>query len=573
MQGKKKMRLGDLLINQGILTEIQLQAAIEKQKITGEKLGIVLTDMGITTEMEIAKALQRQLEYQIVQLSGLKINPEILKLVSDVSFLKKNVMIPFDFLPGKAGIYVAMSDPMNIMAIDDLALVTNMRIRPVIGTTSDIMAAIDKYYGKQENAAVADAYAKEQGISLAQTKENSVDSAGNAPIVILIKSMIEQAVRQRASDIHIEPLESHVRIRTRVDGSLIETATYPLAMLSAIVARIKIIAGLDISEKRKPQDGRMTQVVNRQEYDIRVSTIPVVYGEKVVLRLATKNLSATKKEELGLCPEDLKILDRMLKKPYGMILVTGPTGSGKSTTLYTALCELNTEDVNIVTVEDPVEANIDGINQIQVNTKADMTFASALRAILRQDPDVIMIGEIRDTETASIAVSASITGHLVVSTLHTNNAASSIMRLVDMDVEPYLIADATIGVIAQRLVKRLCDCKKPRRATAAEKRALEIPQEIDLLVQEPKGCEKCNNTGFLGRVGVYEIMEITDALHSAITRGANAKQISDIALAEGMRTLKMSATRLVLEGLTTVEEMKRVSYATLDGEEDENEQE
>ena len=318
---------------------------------------------------------------------------------------------------------------------------------------------------------------------------------------------------------------------------------------------------MDISEKRKPQDGRITQVVDRREFDIRVSILPTVYGEKIVMRLTSKNALSREKSQLGLKPHDLQRFDHILKNPHGILLVTGPTGSGKSTTLYTALSELNKEDVNIITVEDPVEANIDGINQVQVNNKADLTFASALRSILRQDPDIIMIGEIRDQETASIAVQASITGHLVVSTLHTNSAASTITRLVDMGIEPYLIADSTVGVIAQRLVRRLCpDCKRAKKADAEDLDMLMRKPEEDLTIYEPCGCAKCDGTGFRGRIGVYEIMEVTPQLKHIISKGGEVEAIKAQALKDGMHTLRMSATELVLDGTTSVQEMMRVSF-------------
>ena len=356
-------------------------------------------------------------------------------------------------------------------------------------------------------------------------------------------------------------MEKKVRIRYRIDGTLYEKVTYSTRLLPAIVARVKIIGGMDIAEKRKPQDGRITQVVDRLEYDIRVSILPTVYGEKIVMRLTSKTALTREKSQLGLKTEELEQFDRILSNPHGILLVTGPTGSGKSTTLYTALSELNNSEVNIITVEDPVEANIDGINQIQVNNKADLTFASALRSILRQDPDIIMIGEIRDTETAQIAVQASITGHLVVSTLHTNSAASTVTRLEDMGIEPYLIADSTVGIIAQRLVRRLCPfCKKEKSSDEEERKLLGLEDKEDLVIYEPCGCNKCDNTGYKGRIGVYEIMEVTHDLKNVIAKGGNADEIKQIALNEGMRTLRMSATQYVLDGITSISEMKKVSF-------------
>jgi type IV pilus assembly protein PilB len=356
-------------------------------------------------------------------------------------------------------------------------------------------------------------------------------------------------------------MEEYIRIRYRIDGVLQKKATYNVSVLSAIIARIKIIGGMDISEKRKPQDGRITQVVDHVEYDIRVSILPTVFGEKVVMRLTAKMALTREKSQLGLKPYELEQFDYILKNPHGILLVTGPTGSGKSTTLYTALSELNTNEVNIITVEDPVEANIDGINQVQVNTKADLTFASALRSILRQDPDIIMIGEIRDTETAAIAVQASITGHLVVSTLHTNSAASSITRLEDMGIESYLIADSVIGVIAQRLVRRLCPvCKQPKQATVEEKEFMGVNPDKELTIYEPCGCAKCDNTGFKGRIGVYEIMKMTPALKKIISRKEGADVLKEKAIEEGMRTLRMSGSEYVIDGTTSFSEAVRISF-------------
>ena len=387
------------------------------------------------------------------------------------------------------------------------------------------------------------------------------DSVSDAPIVQLVRSLFEQAIRQRASDIHIEALENHVRVRYRIDGALFEKMMYDNSLLPAISTRIKIMGGMDISEKRKPQDGRMTVMVDRQEYDIRVSSIPTVHGEKLVLRISSKLGLTRNKMELGFTPEEMKRFDHMLAHPFGIIFVTGPTGSGKSTTLYTALSQLNKESVNIVTVEDPVEADIEGINQIQVNPKVNLTFASALRSILRQDPDIIMIGEIRDPETASIAVQASITGHLVVSTLHTNNAVGTLDRMADMGVERYLIADSVVGVIAQRLVRRLCPhCKKKRPATEEEKRIMKLPLDKEQEIYEPAGCNLCNQTGYFGRTGIFEIMEVDDNLRRLISSHGTTEELMQAARESGMQTLRENGVRAVLEGITSFEEMMKASY-------------
>lgn len=558
---RKKMRLGDVLINSGVITAEDLQKGLELQKGSGRKLGETLVDEGLATEENIAKALSSQLHYDMVDLQNVEIPEDVLQLVP-ANVLKKYRMLPFEYSPDNMNVLrVAMSDPMDMAAMDDINIITNLQVEPVVTTMRSVMLAIDRYYGQAEVNSALEEYAKEKENQFVEQEDLYSEDVNNSPIVQLVKGMIEQAVRQRASDIHIEPMERQVRIRYRIDGALYEKATYNIRLLPAMVARIKIIGGMDISEKRKPQDGRITQIVDRREFDIRVSILPTVYGEKIVMRLTSKNALTKEKSQLGLSPDELKKFDHILKNPHGILLVTGPTGSGKSTTLYTALSELNKEDVNIITVEDPVEANIDGINQVQVNNKANLTFASALRSILRQDPDIIMIGEIRDQETASIAVQASITGHLVVSTLHTNSAASTITRLADMGIEPYLIADSTIGVIAQRLVRRLCpECKKAKKADEDELELLMLKPGTDVTIYEPCGCPKCDGTGFRGRIGVYEIMEVTQPLKSIISKNGSAEDIKQKALEEGMHTLRMSATRYVLEGITSVPEMMRVSF-------------
>ncbi len=386
--GRKKKRLGDLLIDAGVITEEQLGRALTEQKQTKEKLGSVLIEMGFTTELEIAEALKEQLGLEFVQLHSLMIPADVTGLISDSALLKKYTVMPFAFQQEHAGyLRLAMADPMDLVAADDLSIITNLQIEPVVATPTDIMAAIDRYYGNAETQAVAEQYNRERAMRHAEEEEASEDEdVANSPIVILVRSTIEQAARMRASDIHIEPLENRIRVRFRIDGVLLEHNSYPINLMSAISARIKIVGGMDISEKRRPQDGRISQVVDRMEYDIRVSILPTVYGEKIVMRLTSKQTLTREKKLLGFSAEELQRFDRILSNPNGMILVTGPTGSGKSTTLYTALSELNREEVNIVTVEDPVEANIDGINQVQVNNKAEMTFAAALRSILRQDP-------------------------------------------------------------------------------------------------------------------------------------------------------------------------------------------
>lgn len=548
------------MVNSGVITKEQLGQALDMQKGSGKKLGEVLVDEGIVTEEAIARALSHQMRIDLVEPQNIEVDTSVLELVP-VNVLKKNKVFPFEYAQGNLNVIrVAMADPMDMYAQDDIAIITNCQVEPVVATTRSIMLAIDKYYGQGDVDSALALYAKEKNLDV-EEEDISAEDISSSPIVMLVREMIEKAVRQRASDIHIEPMERKVRVRYRIDGALYERAKYDIKLFPAMSARVKIIGGMDISEKRKPQDGRITQVVDRVEYDIRVSVLPTVYGEKIVMRLTSKSSLTREKGQLGLKPSELAQFDYILQNPHGILLVTGPTGSGKSTTLYTALSELNKEDVNIITVEDPVEANIDGINQIQVNAKANLTFASALRSILRQDPDIIMIGEIRDQETATIAVQASITGHLVVSTLHTNSSASTITRLENMGIEPYLIADSIIGVIAQRLVRRLCpDCKRQRRATQEEKEFMGCNQAEDTLIYEPCGCPKCDHTGYKGRIGVYEIMQMTPKLKTIISRREGADAIRTQALQEGMHTLHMSAVEYVLEGITSYNEMVKVSF-------------
>ena len=569
--GRKKLRMGDLLVAAGAITEEQLQQALTLQKEKGQKLGRTLVEEGFISQELLIAVLTQQLGVEFIDLKACKFDDDVLNLIPEDIVMKYNA-VPLGYDENNPNVLrVAMADPMDIIATDDISIVTGCQIEVLLAMEEDIQSTIGKYYGNHQAMEAAEAYRKEREQSMLSEAEEEEANADieNSPIVLLVKQILEGGVRQRASDIHIEPLESSVRVRYRIDGVLKQVMSYDYSLLSGICARLKIMGGMDISEKRKPQDGRISIMVDRREFDIRVSMLPTVYGEKTVMRLTSKEGLTRPKSGLGFSPEEEKVFDGILSNPHGIILVTGPTGSGKSTTLYTALSELNTEEVNIITVEDPVEANIDGINQCQVNEKAEMTFAAALRSILRQDPDIIMIGEIRDQETAEIAVKASITGHLVVSTLHTNSSANTITRLADMGVENYLIADSVVGVIAQRLVRRVCPaCGIVREATAGEKKILGIKdpaRRINVRTPGHKECVRCGGTGYYGRIGIYEIMPVTADLRQAINRGENADVLEEIALTHGMKTLRMSAIDYALRGITTVEEVQRVAY---DDEED-----
>ncbi len=552
------------MVDAGVVTAEQLGEALKKQRELGLRLGATLIEMRFTDENEIAEALHQQMGFPIAKIREAKLSPEVVSLLPEAIVRKHNV-VPFELDPDNPNILrVAMSDPLDIIAIDDLSIVTNMQIEAMVATPSDIRFGIERYYGNEQVARMAESYSEERRKqqSAREKQTETSEEVDNAPIVLLVNKIIEQAVNERASDVHIEALENSVRVRFRIDGVMQEMMRYEKELLNAIVARIKIISGMNIAEKRVPQDGRMTQRFDRVEYDIRVSSLPTTFGEKIVMRLASKSALTRDKSELGFPEEEMRRFEELVHVPHGIILVTGPTGSGKSTTLYTVLSELNQGSVNIVTVEDPVEADVDGINQVQVNEKAGLTFASALRSILRQDPDIIMIGEIRDEETAGIAVKAAITGHLVVSTLHTNSAASTITRLEDMGVEPYLIADSTVGIIAQRLVRRLCPkCKRQRSMTEEDKTRLHLRGNATPPIFEPngKGCAFCNGTGYRGRIGVYEIMTVSPEIRKVVASGGSADEIQKVALSEGMTTLRVGAAKLVLNGVTSIAEVERIA--------------
>ena len=456
---------------------------------------------------------------------------------------------------------VAMADPLNIFAIDDIKMSTRYEIQPVISEKKRILDAIDKYYEEETAKKLLEEFEDTYYTpNLEEIEEDELIDVNSAPIVKLVNSVVSQAVKMRSSDIHIEPFADEIRVRFRVDGNLQEIMSLPKISLSAIVTRIKIMAKMDIAEKRVPQDGRIESIVQGKEIDMRISTLPTVYGEKIVIRLLDRSSFMYSKEELGFAASDFKNVNKFLRQPYGIILVTGPTGSGKTTTLYTMLRELNSSEKNIITVEDPVEYKLQGINQVHVNNKAGLTFASGLRSILRQDPDIIMVGEIRDAETAQIAVRAAITGHLVLSTLHTNDTASSIVRLIDMGIEPYLISSAVIGILSQRLVRKLCsNCKISYEANSTEKRILGLESDKNLTLYKPKGCNNCNN-GYKGRTAIHEVMPIDEEIRELIDRRATTDKIKNTSINKGMTTLLNKANQLALDGVTTIDEVLRVGY-------------
>ncbi|MBC7764941.1 MAG: Flp pilus assembly complex ATPase component TadA [Hyphomonadaceae bacterium] len=560
MPRARRKRLGDLLLEAGLITELQLMQALAVQKQMGKKLGEVLTSLNFVTQSDIIKILEAQLGIPYIYLPETSIDASATAMISE-SLAKRHELIPIMIDNGK--LIVAMSDPLNIFAIDDVRIYSNMEVSPAIADAVYINRAIDIYYGEQKAKQAADEFKKEYGIT-AQDKESDEEDIviNTAPIVKLLNSVLEQAIHTKTSDIHIEPMEDHIRIRYRRNGELEEIMRHDLQLLPAIVTRIKISADLNIAEKRRPQDGRFSITLNGDRYDFRVSILPTVLGEKVVMRISNKKDLLKPKEKIFSFKDDLAKLDDILKSPHGMILVTGPTGSGKSTTLYTVISEKNKSDVNIITVEDPVEVILEGINQVQVNTKAGVDFATTLRTFLRQDPDVIVVGEIRDGETAEIAISAAVTGHLVISTLHTNDAPGTISRLMDMNIEPFLIGVSLNGVISQRLVKRLCpQCRQVYKPTESELSMVELPASSDVPLYHHKGCKACNNSGYAGRMGVFEILTVNPAVRNLINKRASSDDIRDEAIKWGMKTLKMNCIRLVIEGHTTIEELVRVAYS------------
>lgn len=514
---RARKRLGDILVGSGKITEYQLNDALKLQKTLGKKLGEILVDNALVTEDEIIESIHEQTGIEEVDLNTIKFDRKVIGLVPQ-NLCDKYEVVPFAF--ENNSIKLAMADPLNIYAIDDVAISTGFEIIPFIAKVSVISKFINIYYSSEDINIAARRLAEERNDARneAASDTQDIDEIKNAPVVKMIDSMFKNAVEMKVSDIHIEPFEDKVKIRYRIDGQLRLINSLGIESLAPLVTRIKILANLNIAEKRIPQDGRIITRVGDNEVDMRVSILPVVFGEKVVIRILDKKNYKVGKEHLGMSSDNLKKLDRIISNPYGIILVTGPTGSGKSTTLYSVLNELNSEDRNIITVEDPVEYTLDGINQVNVNAKAGLTFASGLRSILRQDPDIVMIGEIRDNETAEIAIRAAITGHLVFSTLHTNDAPSSIVRLVDMGIQPYLVSTSIAGIIAQRLVRKICPkCRQAYEATSYEKQVLGVDEDKPLTLYKGKGCGYCNNTGYSGRTGVYEVMEVTRKLKEAIT--------------------------------------------------------
>ena len=549
-------RLGDILVESGFLNATELAEVLGVQKETGKRLGEVIVESGLMSEFDILRAVSSQYDYPIIDLTSIDVDPKATALLNQ-KFCEDNVVLPIGF--DNDNLVVAIDDPMNITIEDELQFQTGYQITLMLATHSSIIDAIKVNYGK-ENAAKA---AEELGADLDKADESATsefdDAINSAPVVKLVNSMIDYAIRAKSSDIHIEPLEDRVRVRIRIDGVMQEVMSNPLSARDAITTRIKILGGMNIAEKRIPQDGRITTEINGEPVDMRVSILPTVTGEKTVIRILAKNDANLNRKWLGISDHNNDLINKIIKVPQGICLISGPTGSGKTTTLYTLLAEKNTPEVNIITVEDPVEIKIPGLNQVQVNAKAGMTFASGLRSILRQDPDIILVGEIRDGETAEIAMRAAITGHLVFSTIHTNDAVSSINRLIDMGLEPYMVSTALVGVVSQRLVRRICtNCREAITPDEYDVQSLRL--DPGQKIYHGKGCTECNDKGYKGRIAIHEIVVMTKKMKALLERRASEEDMRQLAVTEGTQMLQESARALVLEGITTVDELNRVAY-------------
>jgi type IV pilus assembly protein PilB len=565
-------RLGEILVKDSLISADQLKQALDYQKKNGGRLGTCLVKLGLVSDDDITAVLSRQYGVPSINLKFYEVDPAVIKLVPQETAVRYQI-VPLSRVGST--LTIAMTDPTNVFAMDDIKFMTGFNVEPVVASETAISEAIHKFYGEVESVEELDKVMKDltgdeaDALELA-AEETEMDlaslskAAEEAPIIKLCNLILTDAVKRGASDIHVEPYEKEFRVRFRIDGILQNVMAPPLKLKDAMTSRMKIMSKLDISEKRLPQDGRIMikylKDGKKKELDFRVSTVPTLFGEKIVLRLLDKENLRLDMTKLGFEPEALAKFERQILKPYGMVLVTGPTGSGKTNTLYSSVARLNTPETNIMTAEDPVEFQLPGINQVQMKEQIGLNFASALRAFLRQDPNIILVGEIRDFETAEIAVKAALTGHMVLSTLHTNDAPSTISRLMNMGIEPFLVATSVNLICAQRLVRRICvQCREPLQiqAPALIEAGFSQDEAVKTIVQHGKGCATCNNTGYKGRVGLYEVMEINDELRELILVGASALEIKKKALEQGMITLRRSGLQKVAAGQTTMEEVLR----------------
>lgn len=556
---RKTKKLGEILVEEGLISAEQLERALLEQSRTDQLLGRILIDLKMVKESDLMAALAKQIGFRFVDLTDFTIDGSAAMLIPE-QVARRYRALPIGY--EDARLLVAMADPANLFALDDIRTITGMDLQPVVATAADIESAIRKYSRMDESvqkmAVEASSAAEDEMADL----ERAAASLEEGPIVKMVNLLISQALADRASDIHIEPMEREVRIRYRIDGVLAEVMRSPKNIQAGLISRLKVMADINIAERRVPQDGRIGLTVGGKSVDLRVATLPTVFGEKVVIRILDKSSVLLKLEELGFLDQSFKRYQEAYTKPYGAILVTGPTGSGKSTTLYATLNIVNKADKNIITVEDPVEYRLPGINQMQMNVRAGLTFASALRSILRADPDVVLVGEIRDHETALIAIEAALTGHLVLSTLHTNDASSTLPRLVEMGVETYLVASAIDCVVAQRLARKLCPkCREGYRPNHAELEQAGFPEFVWDDIKElfrPVGCTACSKTGFRGRLGVYEVMNMSEEIERLVVERASSEEIKRSARRDGMITLREDGLEKIRLGITSIEEVLRV---------------
>ncbi len=560
--------LGQLLLWNNIITQEQLEEALEEQKKTNKKLGSILIEKGFVKEEVLNDFLSKQYGVEPINLSKITIQKEAIDKIP-AQIAKKYTLMPIAIKNNK--LEIAISDPTNILAFDDLRFITGMNIQPYLSNETAILKAIDQYYGtSKELDTIMDSISEyETNIDIISEEieeniKNLEEESSEEPIIKLANTILLKSINSQASDIHLEPYENDLRVRYRVDGKLIEFMKLSKTVAPAVTSRFKIMAKLNIAEKRLPQDGRIRIKTAGKDIDLRVSTLPTVYGEKTVMRILDRSSVRVDLNDLGFERKDLEKFTKAISAPYGMVLVTGPTGSGKTTTLYASLNKINKEDINIMTAEDPVEYNIEGINQVHIKEDIGLTFAEALRSFLRQDPDVIMVGEIRDKETADIAIRSALTGHLVFSTVHTNDAASTIMRLVDMGIERYLISSSLVLILAQRLVRKICpNCKTKIDVppNALEEIGFSKEDAQNITIYKGKGCQYCNNTGYKGRIAIYEVMPISDKIKEMILSECSVSEIKQQAVKEGMSTLRMSGLKKIKEGITTIEEVMNVTFS------------
>lgn len=566
MVRKGPKRIGDVLIEEGYVTQQHLDQALSEGRATGAPLGAILIKLGFIDEIKLGKALAKLHGLQYIDTSQVVLTPEVMRLLPQ-DFIKRHMVLPLRVDKEHKRLEVVMARPDNLHVLDEIALLTGFRPIPRVSTHKEMVNLLDKFYGTHTSSDEVLARLEEDlsrdSTMFAETTVSELEAemaADDAPVVQLVNSILLEAIESDASDVHIEPQKERLLVRFRIHGILKEVKSIPKKMAGAVTSRIKVASGMDIAERRRPQDGRMKIKSGSQEIDMRVNSLAVQFGEKIVIRLLRPNATTGGLEKLGLPPEEVKRINKMIKSPHGIILVTGPTGSGKTTTLYSCLREINSPERNITTIEDPVEYPLAGVNQTQVSHKAGLTFALCLRAILRQDPDVVMVGEIRDEETLESAIHAALTGHLVFSTLHTNSTAKTVTRLLEMGAPPYLVSSAVIGILAQRLVRRNCaKCKVAYEATAEELQILGIVKpEKPVILHKGAGCERCDGSGYEGRIGLYEIMNMNREIGELIEGKASTFVIQDAAVKDGMLTLAMDGKRKIFSGLTTVEEVTRV---------------